>query len=75
MHVYTLVELKSNRIGFTLRPLDYTTVRRIVRACTDWDWIMHSAHAQSFPGAVSWKQKETKVVLLSPSVNEKRRFI
>ena len=48
MHVYTLVKLKSNRIGFLivkLRPLDYSTVSRIKRACTEWDWIMHSAHS------------------------------
>ena len=49
MHVYTLVELKSNRIGFLiveLRPLDYSTVSRIKRACMHWDCIMCSAHAR-----------------------------
>ena len=49
MHVYTLVKLKSNRIGFfivELRLLDYSTVSRIKCACMDWDWIMRSAHAQ-----------------------------
>ena len=49
MHVYTLVELKWNGIGFLIvesRPLDYLTVSRIKRACTDWDWITSSAHAR-----------------------------
>ena len=50
MYVYTLVELKSNRIGFLLveshRPLDYSIVSRIKCACTDWDRIMPSAHAR-----------------------------
>ena len=35
MHVYTLVKLKSNRIGFLivgLRPLDYSIIRRTKRA-------------------------------------------
>ena len=80
MHVYTLVRLKSNRIGLLtvgLRPLDYSIDSRIKRACirsirleTDFAF---GACSRSFPGAVSGKYKETILVLWSRSENEKRR--
>ena len=43
MHVYTLVELKSNRIGLLvveLRHLDNSIRSRAKRAYTEWDWVM-----------------------------------
>ena len=42
MHIYTLVKLKSNPIGFLiveLRLLDNSIHSRVKRACTEWDWI------------------------------------
>ena len=52
--MYTLVKLKSIRIGLLiveLRPLEYLIHSRVKRACTEWDWNMRSAHAWDlFPG-------------------------
>ena len=52
--MYTLVKLKSNRIGLLiveLRPLEYLIHSQVKRACTEWDWNMRSAHAWDlFPG-------------------------
>ena len=40
MHVYTLVKLKSNRIGLLeLRHLDNSIHSRAKRACMEWDWV------------------------------------
>ena len=53
MHVYTLVKLKSNRIGLLiveLRPLENLINSRVKRACTEWDGLcieLRSAHAFS----------------------------
>ena len=43
MYVYTLVELKSNRIGLLiveLRHLDNSIHSRAKRAYTEWYWVM-----------------------------------
>ena len=62
MYVYTLVWLKSDRIGFLivrLKHLDYLIGIRITPACIcsiGLDQILRSAQAQDFfPGAVSGK--------------------
>ena len=62
MHVYTLVWLKSDQIGFLIVELkhpDYSIDSRITPACirsSGADRILRSVQAQDFfPGAVSRK--------------------
>ena len=65
MYVYTLVELRSNLIGFLivkLRPLDYSTVFCIKRALQIGIGLCVLHTLEIFSGAVRRKKKETIAV-------------